>query len=135
MLVVDASVALAWCFADEATTATDALAVQARRDGAVVPAHWLLETLNALVVAERRGRIERSDVDAHARTLEDLGVEVDGETGPRAARATLALARREKLSVYAAAYLELALRRGLPLATLDGDLARAARKAGVPVLP
>ncbi len=135
MLVVDASVALAWCFADEATTATDALAVRARREGAVVPAHWLLETLNALLVAERRGRIGRGDVAAHAETLEYLDAEVDGETGHRAARATLALARDGKFSVYDAAYLELALRRGLPLATLDGDLAKAARKAGVPVLP
>lgn len=135
MLVIDASVALAWCFKDEATAATDGLVLRAHREGAIVPAHWLLEVLNALLVAERRGRIRRDDVAAHVETIVDLGVDVDIETDRRAVAETLVLARTEKLSVYDAAYLELALRRGLPLATLDRDLAKAARKAGVRVEP
>lgn len=135
MFVVDASVALSWCFKDEATAATDKLVLNVRREGAIVPSHWLLEVLNALLVAERRGRIGRSDAAAHIRTIEELGVGVDDETGVRATRETLALARTEQLSVYDAAYLELALRRGIPLATIDRELAKAAKRASVTVLP
>jgi predicted nucleic acid-binding protein len=135
MLVIDASVALSWCFQDEATAATDALVLRVRRQGAVVPAHWPLEVLNALLVAERRGRIGRSETTAHVRTIEDLGIDVDEETVRRAAHETLALARAEQLSLYDAAYLELALRRGLSLATLDKDLAKAAKRSGVSVVP
>ena len=135
MLVIDASIALAWCFEDEATAATDALVLRVRGEGAVVPAHWPLEVLNALLAAERRGRIKRAEASAHVRTIEDLGVDVDEETVRRASHATLALARAERLSLYDAAYLELALRRGFPLATLDKALAKAARRSGVDVMP
>ena len=134
MLVIDASIALSWCFQDEATAATDALVLRVRRQGAVVPAHWLLEVLNALLAAERRGRIGRADATAHARTIDELGVDVDEETAHRASRDTLALARAERLTLYDAAYLELALRRGLALATLDKDLSRAAKRSGVAVV-
>jgi len=135
MLVIDASVVLSWCFQDEATAATDALVLRVRGEGAIVPAHWSLEVLNALLIAERRGRIARSEATAHVRTIGDLGVEIDEETVRRWSRDTLALARAERLSVYDAAYLELALRRGLSLATLDKALAKAARRSGVGVVP
>jgi predicted nucleic acid-binding protein len=135
VLVIDASVALSWCFEDEATAATDALVLRVRGEGAIVPSHWALEVLNALGVAERRGRIGRAEATAHVRTIEDLGVDVDEETPRRALRDTLALARAEKLSLYDAAYLELAFRRGLTLATLDRTLAKAATRSGVAVVP
>src|SRR5258708_37992889 len=135
MLVVDASIALSWCFKDEATAATDKLVLRVRRQGAVVPAHWRLEVLNGLLVAERRSGIGRSEATAHVRTIDDLGLEVDDETNGRAAHETLALARAEQLSIYDAAYLELALRRGNALATLDRDLAKAAKRSGVAVVP
>jgi predicted nucleic acid-binding protein len=135
VIVIDASIALSWCFEDEATASTDALVLRVRGEGAVVPTHWQLEVLNALLVAERRGRIGRSEATAHVRTIEDLGVDVDEETVRRASHDTLALARAERLSLYDAAYLELALRRGLPLATLDKALARAAKRSGVAVVP
>jgi predicted nucleic acid-binding protein len=133
MLVLDASIALSWCFKDEAAPATDALVVRARRDGAAVPSHWTLEVMNALLVAERRGRIAAREASAHVRTLEDLGVEVDAETDRRAGREIFALARAERLTIYDAAYLELAMRRGAVIATLDVDLAKAAKRVGVPL--
>ncbi len=135
MLVIDASVALAWCFKDEATPTTDALVPLVRRDGATVPAHWLLEVTNALLVAERRGRIARNDVATHLRTIAALGVQVDPETDRRVGHDILALARTDGLSIYDAAYLELAQRLAVPLATLDKELATAARKSGVTVRP
>jgi predicted nucleic acid-binding protein len=134
-VIIDASVALAWCFSDEATPATDALVRFVHRDGATVPAHWPLEVTNALLIAERRGRIARADMTAHLQTIGALSVQVDPETAQRAVRETLAIARAEGLTLYDAAYLELALRLGEPLATLDHDLAKAARKAGVSVKP
>jgi predicted nucleic acid-binding protein len=135
VLVIDASVALAWCFKDEATPATDALVPMVRRDGATVPVHWLLEVTNALLVAERRGRIMRNDVATHLRTIAALGVQVDLETDRHVGHDILALARADGLSIYDAAYLELAQRMAVPLATLDKDLAKAARKSGVTVRP
>jgi predicted nucleic acid-binding protein len=135
VLVVDASVALAWCFKDEAAPATDALVTLVHRDGATVPGHWLLEVTNALLVAERRGRIAPIDVTSHLQTIEALGVQVDSETNRHVAGRILVLARADGLSIYDAAYLELAQRLAVPLATLDGDLAKAARRAGVPVRP
>jgi len=133
MLVVDASVALAWCFRDEATEATDDIVVRVRGEGGIVPSHWMLEVVNALLVAERRGRIAASGISSHIGTIEALAVDVDLETDRRAGHESLALARAERLTLYDAAYLELAMRRGAILATLDVDLAAAARRVGVPL--
>ncbi len=135
MLVVDASLVLAWCFADEKTASADRLMDRIGSDGAFVPSLWRLEVANVLLAAERRGRIGRADADGRLQQLADLPIEVDDETDFRAWHDVLALARAARLTVYDSAYLELALRRGLPLATLDRDLAKAARKAGVRVEP
>jgi len=135
VLVIDASVALAWCFADEATPATDALVPLVRREGATVPAHWGLEVTNALLVAERRSRITSDEVAAHLRTIAALGIQVDPETDRRVGRDILKVARAGGLSIYDAAYLELAQRLVVPLATLDKELAKAASKSGVKVRP
>lgn len=134
-LVIDASVALAWCFEDEASPATDRIAARVIADGGLVPALWHLEVANALLHAERRRRVAAADVAAMLRRLTDLPIEVDAETAGRAGRDTLALARAEKLTIYDGAYLELALRRGVALATRDEALAAAAGRRGVPVLP
>lgn len=133
--VVDASIALTWCFEDEASIGTDALFERVRDDGAVVPALWHLEVSNVLLQAERRGRISRSDVAVRLGLIADLPISVDEETAARSMRETLALARAERLTTYDAAYLELAVRRGLPLMTKDEELAGAARQLGVEVLP
>ena len=132
--VLDASIALAWCFDDEATDQTDLLLARARDHGAHVPSLWHLELTNLLLQAERRGRITAADIAARLQLLAVLPIETDSETHRRAARETLALARAERLTSYDAAYLELAMRRGLPLASRDADLLRAAKGQGVTIL-
>ena len=133
--VIDSSIALTWCFEDEATPETDALFERVRDEGAVVPSLWHLELGNVLVQAEKRGRISGKDIAARLDLIADLPISVDQETTIRAWRETLSLARSERLTVYDAAYLELAARRRLPLLTLDRDLAAAAIRQGVTVLP
>lgn len=133
--VLDASVALAWCFDDESTKETNGLVDQARDYGACVPSLWHLELTNVLLQAERRGRITPADIAVRLRLLGALPIETDTETHLRATRETLILARAERLTAYDASYLELAMRRGLPLATRDRDLRAAAKRLGVAVLP
>jgi predicted nucleic acid-binding protein len=133
--VIDSSIALTWCFEDEATPETDALFERVRDGGAIVPGLWHLELGNVLLQAERRGRIGGPDVAARLDLIAELPISVDQETTIRAWRETLALARSERLTVYDATYLELARRRHLPLWTLDGELALAAVRRGVAVLP
>lgn len=127
-VVVDASVAASWLFDDEddprAERALDALAA---RPG-VVPALWQLEMRNILLVAWRRGRLDREGMAARVAALGDLPLE--GDEAPDLDRA-LALAEARGLSVYDAVYLELALRRGAALASLDARLLAAAAAEGV----
>lgn len=134
-LVVDCSVAVAWCIDDEASPETDALLDRVRDEGALVPALWHLELANVLLQAERRGRLTVRDVAARLALLDAMPLATDDESPARLRGDVLALARAERLAAYDAAYLELALRKGLDLATKDTDLAKAARKAGVTVLP
>lgn len=133
--VLDSSVALTWCFEDEASAETDRLFERVRDDGAIVPALWHLELGNVLLQAEKRSRISRADAAMRLGLIADLPISVDRETTARAWRETLWLAREEGLTTYDAAYLELAVRLGLPLMTRDGELAGAARRLGVAVLP
>jgi predicted nucleic acid-binding protein len=133
--VLESSIALTWCLEDEATDETEALFERVRDKGAVVPGLWRLELSNVLLQAERRGRISASDVAARLDLIAELPISIDHETTIRAWREILALARGERLTAYDATYLELAARRRLPLLTLDGDLAAAAVRRGVTVLP
>ena len=100
-----------------------------------MPGLWRLELGNVLLQAEKRGRISAGDVAARLALIAELAISVDPETDGRALRETLALARNERLTLYDAAYLELAVRRRLPLFTLDRDLAAAAIRRGVVALP
>lgn len=134
-VVIDASVALSWCFEDEASPETDQLFERVRDEGAVVPGLWHLELGNVLLQAERRGRIGIGDVTTRLELIADLPISTDPETTDRAWREVLTLARSENLTTYDATYLELAVRRGSPLATRDTDLADAARRLGLDVLP
>lgn len=134
MFVIDASIALTWCFADEATEATDRLFERVRDAGAVVPWIWRVEVANSLLQAERRGRIGGADVAARLRLMSDLPIRADVETHATAWEAILPLARAERLTTYDAVYLEVSIRRGLPLATLDQALAAAAARRGVAIL-
>ncbi len=130
--VIDASATVPWCFADEATEATNALLTRLRTDDeAIVPAHWPVEVANALLIAVRRTRIPPEDVHQFLEDLEVLPIRVDTTTKNPVRAGVFPLAERYELTVYDAAYLELAIRRNLPLATLDDDLRKAARAAGV----
>lgn len=133
-LVVDASVALAWCFEDEASPATDAIAERVREEGAYVPSLWHLELGNVLIQAEKRQRITAAELTSRLELIGTLPILTDFETSSRAWREVLALARVTKLTTYDAAYLELAMRRGLPLASRDTELTTAAQTLGVALL-
>jgi len=135
LLVLDASVALSWCFEDEASPATDAILDEVRHSGALVPGLWFLELGNVLLQAERRRRIAAPDVAARLELISALPIFVDQNSTGRAWHEVLGLARAENLSVYDATYLELAFRRNVPLASRDKDLAAAARRLGVHVSP
>jgi predicted nucleic acid-binding protein len=132
--VLDNSIALAWCFEDEQTAPVMALLDRVAERGAFAPALWPLEALNGLLMAERKKRLDASRRNSLAGFLRALPITLDGETADQAWTATIRLAERYRLSVYDAAYLELAQRRKLPLATLDQDLIKAARAAGMAVL-
>ena len=134
LLVLDASIALCWCFEDEGSKAAEQLLERLRAGAAAVPALWFLEIANALVVAERQRRITPSDSTEFLELLQALELEVDADAGARAFSHILALARREELTAYDAAYLELAMRRALPLASMDRKLRAAAERVGVTVL-
>ena len=135
LFVLDCSVTVAWLFADEASPRTDALLQRLTEGAAVVPNLWHLEVGNVLAMSERRGRINSSQNASCLELLGRLPIEVDAETGRRALREVLSLARAEKLTTYDAAYLELAMRRNMPLATRDRALRRASRRVGVTTLP
>lgn len=130
-MVVDSSVTLTWCFEDEQTAASLALLEQVVENGAVAPTVWPLEVLNALVMAERRKRVDAAQRQRLTGFLRDLPIALDAETAAQAWSATVQLAERHRLTVYDAAYLELAQRRGLPLASLDNELRAAAEAVGV----
>ena len=133
-LVLDTSATLAWIHADETTDAIRDVFDRVAEGGAVVPALWRLEVANSLTMAVRRGRINAAFRDAALADLDLVGIQTDDRTDAHAWGRTLALADRFRLTVYDAAYLELAERTALPLATLDRELLAAARAMGVPVL-
>ncbi len=133
-LVLDSSATLAWIFGDETTKAIRQIFETVANDGAVVPSLWRLEVANSLTVAVRRGRIEATFRDAALADLTLLDITTDQLTDGQAWRETLALAETFGLTLYDAAYLELAQRRKLPLATLDRQLHDAALKAGTRTL-
>lgn len=135
VLVIDASITLTWCFEDEVTADTEAIGTRVDSEGAVVPHLWRLEIANALLSAERRGRLDRAKLEQRLELLAALPISTDPDTGIHAWADTLLLARAQRLTLYDAAYLELAIRRNFELATLDRDLQRAARKMGVAVVP
>jgi predicted nucleic acid-binding protein len=131
-VVLDCSVAMAWCFADEYSDYAQQVLKSLGMTTPFVPSLWRYEVANVLVVAERRGRIAAADSDRFLELLTCLRIIVD-DGGAAAWKATLTLARRTGLAAYDAAYLELALRGGLPVATLDERMRKAAIEHGVAV--
>ena len=131
LCVLDASLALQWLFEDEATPEGDAALAAIRLGGAAVPALWPFEIANVLGTAERRGRLTGDGVRDGLALLRPLPLQVVGPSNLAEAEAVLDLMRRYRLTGYDAAYLELALRLRLPLATKDRELLVAAPVAGV----
>jgi predicted nucleic acid-binding protein len=133
-LVLDSSVAMAWIYPDETTEAVRSVFDRIVQSSAWVPALWRLEVANVLEMGVRRGRHSASFRDATLSDLALLPIRIDLETHERAWNSTAKLAERHRLTIYDAAYLELALRRGLPLATLDRELRSAATAETVQLL-
>ncbi len=129
-LVTDASVVMAWLLDDERGAPFEEAAASLPSEGAVVPRHWHYEVRNALLIAVRRERLSRSGALERIRLLGQMNLSTDLNTD---LDATFSLAFEHSLTFYDALYLELASRRQLSLATLDGDLSRAARSAGVEI--
>ena len=131
--VVDNSVVMSWCFKDETDNYGDAILEKLTAGVASVPSIWPLEVVNVLVVAERQKRLSESDSIRFLTLLSQLPIIVEYEH-PEMMKDLLALARSNNLSSYDASYLDLAIRKGIPLATLDNKLIDAARRIGVPIL-
>jgi predicted nucleic acid-binding protein len=131
VFVLDASVTLNWYFADEIAPAADAAFAGIATRDAVVPVLWWFEIRNALVMNERRGRLDAARTVEILAHLETLPIRADSAQD---SETILALARMHRLTVYDAAYVELARRLDAPLATLDQALAAAARAAAISLL-
>lgn len=132
--VLDASFTFQWLFQDEASAEGFAALAVVGREGAVIPALWFVEITNVLGMAERRGRIEAAGLQEALRLLRSLPLIVDELPSLAWSEPVLQLMRAHRLTAYDASYLELARRRGLPLATKDRDLLAAAPAVGVPLL-
>ena len=132
--VVDNSIVMTWCFEDEANQYADGVLDSLREATAVVPAIWALEVVNILLVAERRNRLHEADSARFLSLLSQLPILVDRTWPERMMKELLALGRENALSSYDAAYLELAIRQGLPIASLDSKLLEASKRVNVPVL-
>ncbi len=134
--VLDCSVTMTWLFEHDATDETDELLGKlAGPEKALVAQHWVLEVANVLLSAERFKKKTPAETALYLNLLSKLAIESDVQTEQHATTTTLALGRKHQLSSYDAAYLELAMRLGLPLATLDKQLRKAAQAEGVAVLP
>jgi predicted nucleic acid-binding protein len=131
LIALDASVALSWCLFDETSERGFAILERVSDEGAAAPAHWPLEVANGLMSAERRGRIEESGIADARRMLDELQIEIVPIELTTAIWSVLDSARTHQLSLYDAAYLDLARFRGIPLATMDERLSEACRNAGV----
>lgn len=134
--VLDASIVLTWCFPDEESRKAEEIAERiALGDRVAVPGFWRHEILNALLVGEKRNRLTPELTRAFLADLNLLPVELDeSPTAATVFEITMSLCRKHGLTAYDAAYLEIAMRGGYPLATADEDLRRAAIAEGVHIL-
>lgn len=133
-IVVDSSMTLPWYFVDESTARTEQVFDLVVKSGAIVPLHWRFEVANGFRMAMRRGRIDPAYRDASLTDLDQLPIEADHDSHAQAWADTVKLSDRHSLTIYDAAYLELALRRRLPLATLDQELIAAGTRENLAVL-
>lgn len=133
-VVVDASMTLAWFFEDERTESVNGVLTFVAQSGAFVPFHWRTEVANTFLMAERRSRVTADFVDRSLKDLESLPLEIDQNSAEVVWGETRRLAAANRLTIYDAIYLELALRTKFPLATLDKQLAKAATDSGVKLM-
>jgi predicted nucleic acid-binding protein len=130
-LVVDASAALPWFFADEKSDESDRILAEIYRDGAIVPVLWPIEVANALTMGLRRKRLSEADWLKSLSTLAGLPMTIEPLEHPRILSDLPPLAQKYNITLYDALYLELAMRLELPLASFDADLLKAARGENV----
>ncbi len=133
-VVLDASMAVTWLFENEHSEASHAVLHRVALEGALVPSIWRLEVANVLRNALRRGRCDERHAERSLKRLERLPIRPDEETFTQAWSATRKLSLQDDLTLYDAAYLELAIRAGLPLASCDDALLAAAERRKLPVL-
>lgn len=131
--VIDNSVVMTWCFQDEGNRYTEAVLDSLEEGEALVPAIWPLEAANVLLVAERRKRLSEASAIRFLALVQSLPIAVEQEPPERVFTEIVALARRHRLSAYDASYLDLAMRQGLPIATLDAAMIKAAKECRVPI--
>jgi predicted nucleic acid-binding protein len=132
--VMDCSVTMTWLFQDQATEVSGYIKHLLINSVAYVPGIWPLEVANVLYLAERKKKISEADSMEFKTILNALPISIDDSTSQRALESILNLARQQQITVYDASYLEMAMRKGLPLATLDNELKQAAKKVGVKIL-
>ncbi len=132
--VVDNSVVMSWCFKDETNKYADAILHKLSEARAVVPSIWPLEVVNVLLVAERRKRLSEADSTRFITLLTQLPIIVEQERPENMMKELLTFARANNLSSYDASYLDLAMKRGYPIATSDNKLIQAARRIDVQIL-
>ncbi|MGH7901799.1 MAG: type II toxin-antitoxin system VapC family toxin [Thermodesulfobacteriota bacterium] len=133
IFIIDNSVVMSWCFKDESNKYADIVLDNLQKSSAVVPPVWPLEVANVLLVAERRKRLTEADSMRFLTLLNQLPITVEEGESEEMMLRTLSLAREYRLSSYDASYLDLAMRKGLAIATLDKGLRAAAQKTEVPI--
>lgn len=133
VFVLDCSVTMGWCFEDESSRYPDRVLDALKSARAIVPAIWSLEVANVLLVGERKKRLTEAGSSRFVALLQELPIALREDTVPRGLEAVLRLARGAGISAYDAAYLELAMREGVALATQDVSMKDAAKKLGIPL--
>jgi predicted nucleic acid-binding protein len=131
--VIDTSIVMSWCFKDETNQYADIVLTRLSEATAFVPSIWPLEVVNVLLVAERKKRLSEADSIRFITLLSQLPIMVEHPQPERIMTDLLALARANNLSSYDASYLDLSMRKGIPIATLDARLIEAAKMAKVPI--
>ena len=135
-LVLDASLTISWCLKDEPLKLIEAILDSfAVGTTAIVPSLWIWEVNNALLIAQRRGKLNNIQRHQEISFLKKLPIDIDEDAHQQAWSETTNLAQKHDLTVYDASYLELAVRQGLPLGSLDRNLRKAAKKIGIICLP
>jgi predicted nucleic acid-binding protein len=132
-IAIDASVALAWCFPDEASNYADSVLLAVENLTVIVPTIWAVEITNALLVGERRKRIRQPEIRRYVDLLKGLSIVEERQRFSETVSNVLPLAREYDLSAYDAAYLDVAVRHEIPLATLDGAMQKACTAAGIEI--